>query len=90
MSQPDPSAHRAVEEDKVEVRIGVRDIAREITFESRESAEDIVEQVNQAVERGSGVLSLVDEKGRRIMVPVSGLGYVDVGATERGQVGFGR
>lgn len=74
----------------VEVRIGVRDIAREITFESDESAEEIAEQVSRAVEGGSGVLSLTDERGRRIMVPVSGLGYVDVGAAERGKVGFGR
>ncbi|HET7306146.1 MAG TPA: DUF3107 domain-containing protein [Segeticoccus sp.] len=74
----------------MEVRIGVRDIAREIAFESDESAEAVAEQVNKAVEAGSGVLALTDDKGRRVMVPVAGLGYVDIGATERGQVGFGR
>ncbi|HET8599927.1 MAG TPA: DUF3107 domain-containing protein [Segeticoccus sp.] len=74
----------------MEVRIGVRDIAREITFESHESADTITEQVSKAVDAGSGVLSFIDERGRRILVPVAGLGYVDLGATERGQVGFGR
>lgn len=73
----------------MEVRIGVRNVAREITLESAASAETVAEAVAKAVTAGSGVLTLEDEKGRQVIVPVDALGYVDIGATERGQVGFG-
>ena len=73
----------------MEVKIGVRDVAREIVLESDQSASEIQTAVTEALATESGSLQLTDEKGRVVVVPVAVLGYVDIGATERGRVGFG-
>ncbi len=73
----------------MEVKIGVRDVAREIVLESDQSATEIQTAVTEALADKSGTLKLTDEKGRVVVVPVAVLGYVDIGATERGRVGFG-
>jgi hypothetical protein len=71
----------------VEVRIGVQNCAREITFESGMSPEELADAVRAS--RSAEVLELVDDKGGRIMVPSAALGYVTMGAEKRGGVGFG-
>ena len=48
----------------VEVKIGVQRVAREITFETEASAQDVAEAVTQALEK-DGLLTLTDDKGRR-------------------------
>lgn len=73
----------------MEVKIGVQNVAREITLESDESPEQVSETVRQALADG-GLLSLTDEKGRLVLVPVASIGYIDIGAAEKGKVGFGR
>jgi hypothetical protein len=73
----------------VEVKIGVRNVAREIQLESDQSAEEIQATVTKALTDKTGTLSLTDEKGRTVVVPVEALGYVDIGATEKARVGFG-
>ena len=71
----------------MEVRIGVQHVAREITFETSLSAEELTQAVREAL--GGELLELSDEKGGRIIVPTSALGYVSTGAERRGGVGFG-
>ena len=34
-------------------------------------------------------LALADDKGRTVVVPGDKIAYVEVGATERGRIGFG-
>ncbi|HRW18852.1 MAG TPA: DUF3107 domain-containing protein [Dermatophilaceae bacterium] len=72
----------------MEVRIGVRDIAREISFESDQSVETVTGAVEAALRDGT-VLSLTDDKGRRHLVPAAAIGYVNIGDAEKGRVGFG-
>jgi hypothetical protein len=72
----------------VEVKIGVQNVAREITLESDQTPEQVSETVREALADG-GLLSLTDDKGRLVLVPVASIGYVDVGAAEKGRVGFG-
>jgi hypothetical protein len=72
----------------VEVKIGVQNVAREIVLESDQSAEEVEKLVTAALADG-GTLSLVDGSGRRLMVPVAVLGYVDIGVARKGSVGFG-
>jgi Protein of unknown function (DUF3107) len=72
----------------VEVRIGVQNVAREIVFESTESVDDVNRVVEEALKKG-GTLNLTDDKGRRYLVPVTALGYVNIGESERRGVGFG-
>lgn len=72
----------------MEVKIGVQNVAREITFESSQSAEEVAALVEQAVASGA-LLRLSDEKGRTVIVPGGILGYVEVGVETERRVGFG-
>ena len=72
----------------MEVKIGVQNVAREITIESTESADEVSAAVRAAIENGT-MLALADEKGRQVLVPPGVLGYVQVGESEKRGVGFG-
>jgi hypothetical protein len=72
----------------VEVKIGVRNVAREITLESAQSADEVAAAVDAALASGSA-LRLTDDKGRVVVVPTNVLGYVEIGAPEGRKVGFG-
>jgi hypothetical protein len=71
----------------VEVRIGVQHVAREITFETALSADELTKAVREALT--GELLELTDDKGGRIIVPSATIGYVSTGAERRGGVGFG-
>lgn len=72
----------------VEIKIGVQNVAREIVLESGQSPDEIEALVAAALAKG-GLLNLVDDSGRRVIVPVATIGYVDLGAAKKGAVGFG-
>ena len=72
----------------MEVKIGVAHSPRELTVESPLSAEEIEAAVSKALSDG-GVLALADERGRRLLVPVDKLSYVEIGESETRRVGFG-
>ncbi len=72
----------------MEVRIGVRNVAREISFESDQEADTITSLVEAALRDGT-VLSLVDDKGRTYLVPADAIGFIHLGDAEKGRVGFG-
>jgi hypothetical protein len=72
----------------VEVRIGVRQVAREITFESEQSADAINAAVDAALRDGVA-LRLHDDRGRVFLVPADAIGFVQIGEAEKGRVGFG-
>lgn len=74
----------------MEVRIGVRNVAREVSFESAQTPDEVAALVDESVSSAKTVLKLTDERGRVIVVPVDALGYVEIGAPEKGTVGFGR
>ena len=72
----------------MEVKIGIRDVAREVVLESELTPDQVAEQVGQAVTSGT-LLRLTDDKGRLIIVPGGLVGYVEIGAPETRRVGFG-
>jgi hypothetical protein len=72
----------------VEVKIGVQFAARELTVDSTQTAADVEKAVTEALSGSSGVLTLVDEKGRRVVVPADKLAYVEIAETESRRVGF--
>ena len=71
----------------MEVKIGVIHASRELTLDTTLDAGDVEEQVRSALAEG-GVLSLTDAKGRRVVVPVEKLAYVEITTSSVGQVGF--
>ena len=72
----------------MEVKIGVRDVAREVVLESDLSPDAVAEAVDAAVSSQT-LLRLTDDKGRLVIVPGSLIGYVEIGAPETRRVGFG-
>ena len=73
----------------MEVKIGVQFAPRELTLESAQSADEIAALVAVALKADLGVLTLVDEKGRRVLVPADKLAYVEIAESETRRVGFG-
>jgi hypothetical protein len=72
----------------MDIRIGIRDSGREISFESAQTAREVESAVAAVLEGGAKVLKLTDNKGRRFIVPTEALGYVEIGAEEARRVGF--
>jgi len=72
----------------VEVKIGVQHAPRELVLESNQTPEQVQASVTEAL-AGGGVLSLIDDKGRRVIVPVAQLAYVEIGEGSNRRVGFG-
>lgn len=73
----------------MEVKIGVLYAPRELVLESPQAADEIERAVNEALRADLGVLTLVDDKGRRVLVPADKLAYVEIADTETRRVGFG-
>lgn len=72
----------------MEVKIGVQHISREIVLESNQSPEDVESALSTALDKGT-LLSLVDERGRRLLIPADRIAYVEIGAGQERKVGFG-
>ena len=72
----------------MEVKIGIRDVAREVVLESELTPEAVSEAVDTAI-ASQGLLKLTDDKGKLIMVPGTLIGYVEIGAPETRRIGFG-
>lgn len=72
----------------MEIKIGVQQTPREIVLESEQSPEEIEAAVRAALADG-GILTLEDDKGRRVIVPADRLAYVDISPATSRRVGFG-
>ncbi|MEE1757378.1 DUF3107 domain-containing protein [Streptomyces sp. SP18CS02] len=73
----------------MEVKIGVQHAPREIVLESGQSAEEVERAVADALAGKAQLLSLTDEKGRRVLVPAERIAYVELGEPAVRRVGFG-
>jgi hypothetical protein len=73
----------------VEVRIGVKGAPRELAFESAQTPDEIQQTVEKALRSEDPALTLVDEKGKRIIVAMDKLAYVEIAEGDSRRVGFG-
>ncbi|MFC9205849.1 DUF3107 domain-containing protein [[Kitasatospora] papulosa] len=73
----------------MEVKIGVQHTPREIVLESGLSAEEVESAVSEALNGKAQLLSLTDDKGRKVLVPADRLAYVEIGEPAPRKVGFG-
>jgi hypothetical protein len=73
----------------VEVKIGVQHAPREIVLESGQSAEEVERAVGDALAGKAQLLSLSDDKGRKVLVPADRIAYVEIGEPAARRVGFG-
>ena len=72
----------------MEVKIGVQYAPRELVLESAQTPAEIEQIVTEAMANDTGTLSLTDEKGRRIIVPVNKVAYVEIAEASPRAVGF--
>lgn len=71
----------------MEVKIGVQHATREIVIDSAEDAEAVEKAVAEALSSG-GLLTLVDSRQRRVIIPADRLAFVEIGNPSAGHVGF--
>jgi hypothetical protein len=72
----------------VEVKIGVLHTPREIVLESAQSQDEVQELVAAALKSIDGQLTLLDERGRRVIVPANLVAYVEIAQADGRRVGF--
>lgn len=72
----------------MDIRIGIRHGAREISFESAQTAAEVESEVSKVLEAGAKLLKLSDSKGKLFVIPAESLAYVEIGAEETRRVGF--
>jgi hypothetical protein len=72
----------------VEVKIGVQHTPRELVVESTQTPDEVQQLVAEAINGGEGLLTLEDEKGRRVVVPAAKIAYVEIAEAETRRVGF--
>ena len=71
----------------MEVKIGVQYAPRELTLESAQTPAEVEQAVTEAMSKDT-VLTLTDEKGRRIIIPVDKVAYVEIAETSNRPFGF--
>lgn len=71
----------------MEVKVGIVQAARELVVETTASQEDVKALLAAAVADGS-VFELTDDKGRKVLVPVAQVAYVEIGEAGERRVGF--
>ncbi|AYF97076.1 DUF3107 domain-containing protein [Protaetiibacter intestinalis] len=72
----------------MDIRIGIANTARELSFESSQTPAEVEKAVEKALTAGDPFISLSDDKGKIYIVPTAGLSYIEVGGGESRRVGF--
>lgn len=72
----------------MEIKVGVIHAPREIVLESEESAADVEAAFTTAI-KDESVLSLTDERGRKVLIPAARIAYLEIGQEAVRRVGFG-
>jgi hypothetical protein len=72
----------------VEVKIGVADSPRELTVSTADSPDEVEALIVEAMRNTQGMLTLIDDKGRRYMVPTARVAYIEIGPGDSRRVGF--
>jgi prefoldin subunit 5 len=72
----------------MEVRIGIRENGRDLSFESASTSKELTDQISSAISSGAALVELTDDKGKTILVPASAIAYVEIGVDQSRRVGF--
>ena len=89
MSSPQFSCRNLVLERLVmDIKIGIKNSARELSFESSASAKELEASVRSAMDSDAKLISLTDSKGNVFLIPTKSITYLELGAEEARRVGF--
>jgi hypothetical protein len=72
----------------VEIRIGITNSGRELSFESSQSTAEIEKLIADALDSSKSYFTLGDDKGKSYIIPTAGLAYVELGSEETRRIGF--
>ncbi|MBD8011028.1 DUF3107 domain-containing protein [Microbacterium sp. NPDC077391] len=72
----------------MEIRIGIINTGRELSFDTSSTADEVRSQVVSALEQNASHISLTDAKGSSYIVPTANLAYIELGTEESRRVGF--
>lgn len=72
----------------MDIRIGIINTPREITFESSQTAPEVEQIVTAAIEGGTPFVKLSDSKGKLFLVPTASVAYIEIGTESARRVGF--
>lgn len=72
----------------MEIKIGIQEISRELSVETEATAAQVEKDLKKALD-DDGLLTLTDEKGRKVLIPADRIAYLDLGQEKSRPVGFG-
>lgn len=72
----------------MDIRIGIANSPRELSFESSQTPAEIEKIVATALDGDAKFIKLTDDKGKVYLVPVASFSYLEVGTETRSRVGF--
>ncbi|HML50947.1 MAG TPA: DUF3107 domain-containing protein [Propionicimonas sp.] len=72
----------------MEIKIGIQEISRELTVETEATAAQVEKDLKKALD-DDGLLTLTDDKGRKVLIPADRIAYLDLGQEKSRPVGFG-
>ena len=89
MSSPEFSCRNLVLERLVmDIKIGIKNSARELSFDTSASAKELEASVRSAMDSDAKLISLTDSKGNVFLIPTKSITYLELGAEEARRVGF--
>lgn len=72
----------------MDIRIGITNSPRELSFETSQPAAEVERIVAEALSSGAAFIKLSDDKGRVYIVPTASFAYLEVGTDQSRRVGF--
>ncbi len=72
----------------MDIRIGIANTPREISFESAQTSAEVEKVVADALGSDAKFVKLVDNKKNVYVVPTAALAYLEIGSEESRRVGF--
>jgi hypothetical protein len=72
----------------VDIRIGILNSPREISFESAQTSADVEKTVAAALDSDAKYVRLTDDKDKVYLIPTASFGYIEVGTEVSRRVGF--
>ena len=72
----------------MDIRIGIVNSPRELSFETNQSAAEIEKVVSAALADDSKYVKLTDDVGKIYLVPTASLSYLEVGTEKTRRIGF--
>ena len=72
----------------MDIKIGIKNSARELSFESSASAKELEASIRSAMDSDAKLISLTDSKGNVFLITTKSITYLELGAEEARRVGF--